>query len=66
MNEHLPRNARPTQWTHALGAAGLALALGACAHSGTDDVKPTDTTAYRSGGPAAPSTPVAPPEKTRE
>lgn len=34
-------------------AGAFALALGACAQHGLDDVKPTATTAYRTAPPAA-------------
>lgn len=44
---------RPARCGWALGAAGIALALCACAHDGRDDVKPTDTTAYHSTEPGA-------------
>lgn len=53
MNHLLRRSTRPTWRMCMLGAGALALALAACAHGGKDDVKPTDTTAYHSGGPAA-------------
>lgn len=50
------------------GAAGLALVLtlAACAHTGTDDVKPTATTAYHSGAPAAQQPSPAAPAPARE
>ncbi|WP_162878212.1 hypothetical protein [Trinickia diaoshuihuensis] len=62
---------RPTTWPRWLGAAttaaGLALALGACARSGVDDVKPTATTAYHSGEAGAPQpAPSTAPAPTRE
>lgn len=49
MNQLLLCSTRPIWPMRMLGAGGLALALMACAHSGTHDVKPTDTTAYHSG-----------------
>lgn len=67
MNELLRRSTQPSRrlrWRmRTLGAAGLALALVACVHSNTDDVKPTATTAYHSGEPATqlPSVPASSP-----
>ncbi|WP_242538595.1 hypothetical protein [Trinickia acidisoli] len=54
MNELSQRGTRPARCIRALGAAGFALALCACAHDGLDDVKPTATTAYRAPQPGAP------------
>lgn len=47
-------------WFRALGLVSAALALGACAQQGLDDVKPTATTAYHSSQPAAPQPAPAP------
>ncbi|MDG0023701.1 hypothetical protein [Trinickia sp. Y13] len=46
-------------WLRSLGLASAALALGACAQQGLDNVKPTATTAYHSSQPSAPPAPAA-------
>ena len=69
MNELLRCSTRLTRWLRMLGAAGCALmlgALGACAHNGTDDVKPTATTAYHSGAQPPQPMPPAASGQTRE
>ena len=71
MNELSPcstRRMRPIQRMGSFGVAGLALALtlAACAHTGVDDVKPTATTAYHSGAPAAQQPSPATPSPARE
>ena len=59
MNELLQHGTWPARSVRIVGAAGLALALGACDQSGLDDVKPTATTAYHSAAPAAQQPPPA-------
>ena len=54
MNALSQRNMLPACAAARLIAAGFALTLGACAHDGLDDVKPTATTAYHAGQPATP------------
>jgi hypothetical protein len=62
MNDHWQGRFRCAGMGWAVGAAALAALLCACVHDGLDDVKPTETTAYHSAPPAAPSpgTAVAP------
>ncbi len=67
MNDLSQYGTRPVIWVSALGAASIALALGACAQNGMDNVKPTATTAYHSGEAAAPQpAPATAPVPARE
>ncbi|TAM49582.1 MAG: hypothetical protein EPN57_24270 [Paraburkholderia sp.] len=53
--------ARHSAWIRVLGLVSAALALGACAQDGLDNVRPTATTAYHSSQPSAPPAPSAEP-----
>jgi hypothetical protein len=67
MNSLSQYGTRPSMWVSVLGASSIALALGACAQNGMDNVKPTATTAYHSGEGAAPQpAPAAAPAPARE